>query len=69
MDQQRRNFKIDRNKVKFTSLADDEHENTVYWLTRPVEERFYAIEFLRHQYMEINGIEPVMDKKHYEVRS
>jgi len=60
-------FKLDRTKVKFVDIEDDKIENTVYWLTRPVEERFYAIEFLRHQYMEMNNIPPVMDKTFFEL--
>ena len=56
-------FKMNRDKARFISLEVDKKQNDAWWLTRTVEERFYAIEFLRHQYMEMNGIEPVMDKK------
>ena len=60
-------FKMNRDNAKFVSLEADKEQNEKWWLTRTVEERFYAIEFLRHQYMEMNGIEPVMDKKYFDV--
>lgn len=62
----KRQFSMKRSNVKFIPLDADKDKNTTYWLTRPVEERFYAIEFLRFQYMEMNNIEPVMDKTFFE---
>ena len=58
---------MNRDKVRFISLEEDRKKNTGWWLSQPVEKRFYAIEFLRHQYMEMNGIEPVMDKQYFDV--
>lgn len=60
-------FKMNRKNARFISLEEDKLKNETWWLTRPVEERFYAIEFLRHQYMEMNGIEPIMDRQYFDV--
>ena len=60
-------FKMNRENAKFISLEADKKQNDTWWLTRTVEERFYAIEFLRHQYMEMNGIRAVMDKQHLDI--
>ena len=38
-------FKMDKSKVKtFNSFEEADKENS-FWLTRPVEERYYAVEF------------------------
>lgn len=68
MSNPKNEYSLDRKNVKFVSMESDQHYNDNWWHNKSVEERFYAIEFLRHQYMEMNGIEPVMDKSHYEVR-
>ncbi|MBL4652650.1 MAG: hypothetical protein JKY53_07265 [Flavobacteriales bacterium] len=59
-------YSLNRNKVIFKKI--NENESLIFWQDKSVEERFDAIEFLRHQYMEMMGIEPVMDRKHFEYR-
>jgi hypothetical protein len=41
---------------------------SIDWLSRPVEERYYAVEFLRAQWIEMNNIPTEMDRAFFEYR-
>jgi hypothetical protein len=38
-------------KVVFKTTLKDQPSDLVFWLSRPVQERFAALEFLREQYI------------------
>ena len=38
------------------------------WHSRPVEERYYAVEFLRAQWIEMNNLPTEMDRTFFEYR-
>jgi hypothetical protein len=42
---------MDKNKIRVISLKDhdQDQEDLVYWLSRPIEERIAAVELLRTQ--------------------
>ena len=61
-------FKMDKSIWKtFDSLEESEKENA-FWLDRPVEERYYAIEYLRAQWIELNKLPEMMDRTFFEYR-
>lgn len=62
-------FKMDKSVFQsFNSFEEAEKENFIYWKNRPVKERFYAIEFLRAQWIEMNNLPTTMDRKYFEYR-
>ncbi|CAN5294466.1 hypothetical protein BH09BAC5_BH09BAC5_04320 [soil metagenome] len=60
-------FKMDRSVVGKNSPEEQEVQ-LKYWLTRPIEERYYAIEYLRAQWIELNNLPTSMDRTYFEYR-
>ncbi len=61
-------FKMDRSKISLFNSIDEANADNSFWLDRPVEERLSAIEFLRAQWIELNNLPTVMDRKYFEIR-
>lgn len=61
-------FKMDRTIVKNVSSAEEAEMESIFWIERSVEERYYAIEFLRAQWIEMNQLSPKMDRTYFEYR-
>ena len=61
-------FKMDRTYGKVFHSAEEAEKENAFWLERPIEERYYAIEFLRAQWLELNQLPTVMDRNFFEYR-
>lgn len=61
-------FKMDRTVGGMTDFKNESEEHLTYWLNRPIEERYYAIEFLRAQWIEMNNLPTEMDRNFFEYR-
>jgi len=61
-------FKMDKTILKTFNSFEEAEEDNAFWLSRPVEERYYAIEFLRAQWIEMNNLPQQMDRKYFEYR-
>jgi hypothetical protein len=61
-------FKMDRNVGGEIIFGTEEEDLLNSWLDRPVEERYYAIEFLRAQWIEMNNLDTEMDRNFFEYR-
>jgi hypothetical protein len=59
-------FTMDKSIVR--EIRNAEEEDICYWLTRPVEERYYAVEFLRAQWIQMNNLPTQMDRSYFEYR-
>ncbi|MEO6884036.1 MAG: hypothetical protein ABI199_08430 [Bacteroidia bacterium] len=59
---------MDRTIVKNVSSAEEAEMESIFWIERSVEERYYAIEFLRAQWIEMNQLSPKMDRTYFEYR-
>lgn len=60
-------FKFDKSVAENKSPEQDEI-HMKFWLTRPVEERYYAVEYLRAQWIEWNNLPTEMDRSFFEYR-
>ena len=61
-------FKMDKTIIKQFNSFEEAETDSAFWLSRSVEERYFAIEFLRGQWIEMNNLSSVMDKMHFEYR-
>lgn len=60
-------FKMDRS-IAGKNSPEELEKQSKYWLTRPIEERYYAVEFLRAQWIELNNLPTKMDRTFFEYR-
>lgn len=60
-------FKFNKSKWYIITPEETEKQNAE-WLFRPVEERYFAIEFLRAQWIEMNNLPAKMDRSYFEYR-
>ena len=61
-------FKMDRTYFSYISSEEDAIKEKAYWLERSEEERFFAIEFLRNQWIKMNGLPDKMDRKIFDYK-
>lgn len=61
-------FKMDRTISKSFSTFEEMEREGDFWLDTPVEERYYAVEFLRAQWIALNGFSDKMDRNYFEYR-
>ena len=61
-------FKMDKTYGKVIHSDEEWEKENAFWLDRPIEERYYAIEFLRAQWLEFNHLPTIMDRSFFEYR-
>lgn len=61
-------FIKDKAALKQLNSLEGAEREPAFWLDRAVEERYYAIEFLRAQYIEKNNLPQTMDRQYFEYR-
>jgi len=61
-------FKMDRTIGKSFSTYEEMEQEGDFWLDRPIEERYYAVEFLRAQWIVWNKFSNKMDRTYFEYR-
>jgi hypothetical protein len=55
-------MKLDKKHIIVNDSAEKLQEQEQYWADKTFEERFLALEFLRHQWMEWNKLSSKMEK-------
>jgi hypothetical protein len=59
---------MDRSITEIINSGENADRHLLHWLSRPVEERYYAVEFLRAQWIEMNNLPTKMDRTFFEYR-
>ena len=61
-------FKMDRKYFSYFSSEKDILKEKSYWLGKTAEERWFAVEFLRKQWIEMNDLPTKMDRKYFDYK-
>lgn len=59
---------MDRSYFSYISSQKDALKEKAFWLDKSEEERWFAVEFLRTQWMQMNDLNIKMDRSYFDYK-